>query len=227
MPYKGKTTKLTRHWRFFKRYLSKPSTVGAVGPSSDMLAAALCEPLCKCARPARILEIGAGTGAVTQHIGMLMSDHDELDICEIEPEFASILRRDVLSRPVFASAVEDGRVRLLEMPVQDLSESRRYDFVVSGLPLTVFELRDVRNVFSVIRRCLKPGGILSYFEYVGMRRTSRLLSVGKSRRRIRMVSAYLSKRIRNHQIDRRTVLMNLPPAHARHLRFDRTPVLSS
>ncbi len=86
--------------------------------------------------------------------------------------------------------------------------------------LTAFALRDVRDVFRVIGRCLRPGGIFSYFEYVGLRRTSRLLSLGKRRRHKRMVSAYLSKRIKRHQFDRRTVLGNLPPAYARHLRFE-------
>jgi len=78
----------------------------------------------------------------------------------------------------------------------------------------------VEEVFAVIRRAIKPGGVLSYFEYVGLRRLSVALSLGTKRSRIRKVSDYLSDNIRTHQFDRRTVIRNLPPAHARHLRFE-------
>jgi len=109
---------------------------------------------------------------------------------------------------------------VLRHAIQDLSSDKKYDFVMSGLPLTAFELRDVEDVFDVIRRCLKPGGVFSYFEYVGLRRTSRALSLGKKRARVRAVSRYLSSTIQNHEFARDTVLVNLPPAHARHLRFE-------
>lgn len=216
---KGLSVALHQRLRFLTGYLQSPTVVGAVAPSSSTLAAALCEPYRRFRKPATVLEVGAGTGAVTRHLGPLLGEEDELDICEIHTEFADILERDVLSRPDFAPGVAAGRVRLLRSPVQEIECEDRYDFVISGLPLTAFTLRDVQDVFGVIRRSLKPGGVLSYFEYVGLRRTSRLLSVGRRRARIRSVSTYLSEQLREHQIDRTTVLRNLPPAYARHLRF--------
>ncbi len=211
---------LGHHWCFFSRYLRRPHVVGALAPSSRALAAALCEPYRRASRPATVLEVGAGTGAVTRYLGTILGSEDRLDICEIEPDFAEILERDVLSSPAFASAVAGGRIRLLRQAVQSLSDEARYDFVISGLPLTAFELGDVEDVFTVIRRSLKPGGVFSYFEYVGLRRASTVLAVGRRRGRVRTVSRYLSRRIREHQFARETVLRNLPPAHARHLRFD-------
>ena len=86
--------------------------------------------------------------------------------------------------------------------------------------MTGFPLPLVHEVFDVIRRLLKPEGVLSYYEYVGLRRTSRLLSIGPSRERYRSVSAFLTGAIRNHQFAHRLVMKNIPPAHARHLRFD-------
>lgn len=206
--------------RFLKGYLRRPNIVGALAPSSHALAAALCEPYRQHRQPARILEVGAGTGAVTRHIGRLLRDKDELDICEIVPDFADILEEEVLSLSDFAPAVADGRVRLLRAAFQDIPFEGRYDFVISGLPLTAFDLRDVREVFQVVKKTLKPGGVFSYFEYMGLRRTSRVLAVGRRRGRIRLVSAYLSRRIRDFQFDRQTVLWNILPAHARHLSFD-------
>ncbi|MBI4719136.1 MAG: methyltransferase domain-containing protein [Planctomycetes bacterium] len=211
---------LTHSLKFLKQYVCDPNVVGAVAPSSRALAEALCEPLRAHAGPACILEVGAGTGAITRYIGTVLQDEHELDVCEIQPDFADILERDVLSMPVFDRHMRAGRVRLFRCPIQELTEQDRYDFIISGLPLTVFELEDVQAVFAVIRRCLRPGGVFSYFEYIGLRRTSRVLALGKRRRRIRSVSAYLSDHIRAHQFRSTTVLRNFLPAHARHLRFD-------
>lgn len=220
MPQHDIISEVKHRWHFLNGYLRAPKTVGAVGPSSRALAAALSEPFRRHTRPARLLEVGAGTGAITRYLGTLLGDEDELDICEIQADFARVLEEEVLTRAEFVPAVRSGRIRLLQLPIQELVHENHYDFVISGLPLTAFDLRDLRDVFKVINRCLKPGGTFSYFEYVGLRKTSSLLSVGRERRRIRMVSAYLSKRIRRHQFEDRTVLRNFPPAHARHLRFD-------
>ena len=130
----------------------------------------------------------------------------------------------MLSGADFSGAVASGRVRLLRSPVQELACENRYDFVISGLPLTSFTLEDLRDVLTTIRASLRPGGVLSYFEYAGLRHASRLLSIGRRRKRIKRVSDYLSENIRNHQFARRTVLGNFPPAYARHLRFDEKTV---
>lgn len=211
---------LGQRWRFARQYLREPNVVGALAPSSSALALALCEPFRRRTRPARVLEVGAGTGAITRHIGPLLGDHDELDVCEIQPSFADILEREVLAHDSFASARAQGRLRVLCKPVQELTQNNHYDFVISGLPLTAFAFEDLQAVLATIRRSLRPGGVFSYFEYVALRRASRLLSFGGKRRRIQRVSAYLSEHIREHQFDREIVLRNFPPAHARHLRFE-------
>jgi len=211
--------KLTHSIRFFKRYLNDPRTVGAIAPSSTGLSQALCDPYRWCDRPARVLEVGAGTGSVTRQIGRLLRPDDRLDICEINPVFADILEKDVLTNRDFRDPVAAGRVRLLRLPVQEIENADPYDFILSGLPFTAFELRDVEDIFEVIKRCLRPGGVLSYFEYVGLRKTSAALSWGKNRSRVRSVSSFMSKTIKDYQFARRTVFGNLPPAHARHLRF--------
>jgi len=209
--------------KFIREYVSHPTTVGAVAPSSPALARALCEPFRRYRRPARVLEVGAGTGAVTRYLGRILGPEDELDICEVQPRFADVLRREVLGKPDFERAVASGRVRLLIKPVQDIGVENHYDFIISGLPFTVFDLEDVRDVFASFRKYLKRNGVLSYFEYVAMRRTSRTLALGKSRRRVRSVSRFLSEHIKDHQFAKHTVLRNFPPAHARHMQFRDIP----
>ncbi len=211
-----------RHIRFLKEYVSEPNVVGAVAPSSQFLAAALCVPFQNHQGGCRVLEVGAGTGAVTRYLGTIIGQEDELDICEIQPEFIKVLKQDILTHPNFADAVATKRVKLLPHPVQDIEGEDKYDFVISGLPLTAFALRDVHDVFKVIRRCLKPSGVLSYFEYVGFRAMSSTFAVGSRRKRVRHVSAYLDRKIRNFQINSKTVLRNVMPARTRYFKFNGT-----
>lgn len=210
---------LDQRWHFLREYFREPNVVGALAPSSRALAAALCEPYRRYQQPATVLEVGAGTGAITRYLGTILGEEDELDICEMQPDFTNILRRDVLSSADLAPAVSQGRVRLLEAPVQELTHENRYDFIISCLPLTTFDLCEVQEVFAVLRRCLKPSGVLSYFEYMGVRRTSSAFAIGKRRKRIRSVSSFLNRNIHAHQFKRRSVFQNIPPAHARYLRF--------
>jgi len=212
--------KLSHSISFLQRYLEQPRSGGAIAPSSSHLCGAVCEPFRKRDKPARVHEAGAGTGAVTRVLGRYLGPEDRLDVCEIAPSLADIVERDVLTMPCFRRAVAEGRVRLLRRPAQDLGDVGPYDYIVSGLPFTAFELDTIKHVFDVMKRSLKPDGVFSYYEYVGLRRTSAALAVGKNRQRARAVSSFMTETIREHQFARHTVLGNLPPAHARHLRFN-------
>lgn len=218
---------IPHHVRFLQTYLKQPGVVGAISPSSQALAVALSEPYRRHPGAARVLEVGAGTGAITRYLGTILRPGDEFDVCEIQPDFADILERDVLSQPAFRPHLAAGRVRLLRSAVQELSFEHKYDYIISGLPFTVFTYTDVCAIFDVIRRCLKPNGVFSYFEYLAMRKATRMLSLGRHRDRIRAVSSYLSSNIKAHQFAQRIVLLNFPPAHARHLRFNGTAALAS
>ena len=210
---------LSETLEFFRSYLDDPFVVGAVAPSSHRLAAALVRPFAKRRRGARVLEIGAGTGRISRRIAHLLRPEDHFDICEIKDSFADTIESEVLSAPRLQQARSDGRIRLLRCPAERLRDPEGYDFVVSGLPFTAFEPSLVESILASVRRNLRPGGVFSYFEYVGLRKLNHTLAIGRSRRRIRAVSALLDRHIDRHQFSRETVLWNLPPAHARHWRF--------
>jgi phosphatidylethanolamine/phosphatidyl-N-methylethanolamine N-methyltransferase len=205
---------------FVRQFLSNPHSIGAIAPSSRLLARALCEPYQASPSPASVLEVGAGTGAVTKYIGGLLRRADTLDICEISPVFTEWLRENLLTSPTFAGPVAEGRVRLLQGPVQDVVGDRKYHYIISGLPLTIFTVDQVRQILDTLRRCLHPGGVFSYFEYIGLRKLSSALMTGRERRRAQAVSQFLNRSIREYQFHRRTVLINVPPAFARHWRFE-------
>lgn len=206
-------------WQFLKRYVAAPHVTGAVAPSSRRLAEALVRPFARSPRPARVLEIGAGTGPVTRVIGRHLGPQDRLDVCELQDELADVLERDVLSRAPLDRASREGRVRLIRGPVEEIDAAGVYDFVICGLPFTAFDPPSVRRIMGVIERTLKPGGTFSYFEYVGLRRLSCTFGFGVGRRRVRRVSRLLDRLIARHQVRRETVWLNVPPAYGRHWRF--------
>jgi phospholipid N-methyltransferase len=190
-----------------------------VAPSSRYLAAALVRPFSERTCPATVLEIGAGTGRVTTRLIDLLGPEDHLDVCEIQPSLADLIESRVMSTPHARAARARGRLRLLRCPAQDIVDPHGYDFIISGLPFTAFGPELVQTILDAVQRNLRPDGVFSYFEYLVLRRLNRSFALGGSRRRIRAVSAILDRYIRDHQFSRETVLLNIPPAYARHWRF--------
>lgn len=211
---------LARTWTFFRHYLGAPDVVGAVAPSSRGLGRALAAPFAGRTSPARVLEVGAGTGAVTRVIAELMGDDDRLDICEIQPRFADAIQRDLIDAGPLHKPHREHRVRLLRTAVQNVIEPNAYDYVICGLPFTAFSIGDVTEILEVIEGNLRPGGTFSYFEYVFLRKLGCAFSMGERRGQIRAVSARMDGLIAAHQVDRQTIWTNIPPAYARHLRFE-------
>lgn len=211
---------LARTWTFFRHYLGAPDVVGAVAPSSRGLGRALAAPFAARTSPARVLEVGAGTGAVTRVIAELMGDDDRLDICEIQPRFADAIQRDLIDAGPLHNSHRDGRVRLLRTAIQNVIEPGAYDYVICGLPFTAFSIDDVTEILDVIKGNLRPGGTFSYFEYVFLRRLGCAFSTGERRKQVRAVSTRMDQLITAHQVARQTIWTNIPPAYARHIRFE-------
>ncbi len=212
------------HWySFFRSYLAQPEVVGAVAPSSRALARALGAPFAARTRPARLLEVGAGTGAVTRHLVTLLRPDDHLDICEIQPAFGDILERTVLADPAVAGLCATGRINLIRGPVQDIARDQPYDYIVSGLPLTSFSPELVRTILQTIEALISPAGVFSYFEYVALRKLRVAGSPLSGKPQAREVSRILDEHIARHEIGHKLVLMNVPPAYARYWRFGPTP----
>ena len=207
---------ISQRVKFLRRFLANPHQVGAIAPSSRRLAGALCEPMARRTSPSRILEVGAGTGAITRHLIDLLGPNDQLDICELRPDFCTALEGNILSQPAATLARSQGRIQLLTCCVQQIDRPEHYDFIISGLPLNSFDPESVEAILDRIMANLARGGVFSYFEYVGLGRITRHLASSATRQRTRAVRELLKQRIKRHQFARRTVLWNVPPAYARH-----------
>jgi phosphatidylethanolamine/phosphatidyl-N-methylethanolamine N-methyltransferase len=214
-----------RYWtecrEFFSQFRQQYFTTGSILPSSRALGRALVTPLRKIKPPRTVLEVGPGTGAVTAEILRCLRAGDRFDIVEINAHFVQLLERRFAEDPHFQRHRK--QVRILHMPVQEVPGVGEYDFMISGLPLNNFPVALVRDIFVSYRRLLKPEGVLSYFEYLWIRPIKMLLVGKKDKKRLHVLSRMLERRIRAHQIGDERVFLNVPPAIARHFRFERLP----
>jgi phosphatidylethanolamine/phosphatidyl-N-methylethanolamine N-methyltransferase len=209
-----------RYWtecrEFFRQFREQYNTTGSVLPSSRGLARALIRPMRRRDGPRRVLEVGPGTGAVTQEIVRQLRPGDRLDIVEINASFVDLLRRRFDQEPAFRRCRDQSR--LLHAPIQAVEGQGIYDFVISGIPLNNFVPPLVEEIFASYRRLLRPEGTLSYFEYVAIRDVKRTL-IAAERERLTALSALLEENIRRFQVAEEVVVFNVPPAVARHMVF--------
>jgi phospholipid N-methyltransferase len=202
---------------FFRQCRRQFRTTGAILPSSRFLARALVSEIAKPRGPARILEVGPGTGSVTRQLLRRMLPKDQLDAVEINANF--IVRLQLRLEHDRAYQRLRDRVRIIHSAVEDLPGESVYDFIVSGLPLNNFPVDMVRRIFHTYDRLLRPGGILTYYEYQFIRSLKTPFVNRRERRRLFRVGRVVGGYIREYQIRRERIFINVPPATVRHLRF--------
>ncbi len=203
--------------QFYRQFREQYHTTGSILPSSRALARAMTRPLRRMKAPRRILEVGPGTGAITAAIVRALRPGDQFDIVEINTDFVAHIERRFAQEPDFRRVRQ--QCRILHMPVQEVPGERCYDFMISGLPLNNFSLALVEDIYKSYERLLKPDGTLTCFEYVWIRQMKMPFVPTSERDRLSKLTRFLEGKIRRYQIGEDIVMLNVPPAVARHLRF--------
>ena len=142
---------------------------------------------------------------------------DELWMVELNPTFASHLRSAFSEKPSFRDVAD--RCHLIEGSVQQLGHEGQFDLVISGLPLNNFSSEDVRDILQAYAKLLKPGGILSFFQYILIRPAKMFVSVGPERDRLKGVGDAIEGVLGEREFAREWVWVNVPPAWVHHIRF--------
>ena len=204
------------HLEFFRQFRRRFDTTGSVMPSSRFLARAMTGPFQSRRQPARILEVGPGTGAVTRRIVRLMQPSDRLDLVEINETFAGLLQRRFESDAAYRRVAPQSTIHV--GPLQEFEGNGPYDFIVSGLPLNNFSIELVREIFDSYLRLLAPDGVLSYFEYMYVRPIRKVVGKQAGRRHIRELDDVLAGYLDKYRFRRSWVFCNFPPAWVQHLR---------
>lgn len=197
---------------------------GSVLPSSRFLARAMTGRLRGVRRPARILEVGPGTGALTREIVRYLQPGDTLDLVEINAQFVQVLEARLRSDWPFRRVRR--QVEIIHAPLQSIRDGRPpYDVAISALPLNNFPPALVTELFDVFAHVMSPSGVLSYFEYIAVRRLRSRWTIGAERTRLAQLDTILRNNLARYQFRQDAVLVNFPPAWVHHLSFsaDQTP----
>lgn len=216
---------------FFKQFVRNFRSTGALAPSSRFLASSLARFVREHRyvagqKPRRILEVGPGTGSVTRAIIKSLGPNDHLTLVEINRAFVKHLKLRLRVDELF-TGVKD-RVTVIHGRFEELETDTPFDVIVSGLPLNNFTPKEVQEILGTYRRMLGRDGVLSFFEYIAVRRAKHIFANRAERQRLREVGRIMKETLKPVRIDRDMIVANLPPAWVHHVSWRKEkPTLDS
>jgi len=181
-----KSLRLDDEMQFIRSWIEKPLSTGAVMPSSRVLARAMARYVDP-QSSGPIIELGPGTGPVTEALVRRGVDPARLILVEFNPDFCRLLR----SRYPAATVVQGDAYRLRRLLGDYVAKPAAA--VVSGLPLVTKPLRTRLRLISEAMTLLAEGAPFVQFTYAMLPPIPRELSG------VRAESSEL-------------IWMNLPPA---------------
>jgi len=153
-----KSLRLDDEVRFIRSWIEKPLATGAVMPSGKVLARAMARYVDP-NEDGPVIELGPGTGPVTEALVEHGVDPSRLVLVEFNPTFCRLLR----SRYPAATVVQGDAYRLRRLLESLMREPAAA--VVSGLPLVTKPLRTRLRLMSDALTLLKPGAPFVQFTY--------------------------------------------------------------
>jgi phosphatidylethanolamine/phosphatidyl-N-methylethanolamine N-methyltransferase len=144
--------------RFFRAWIEKPLTMGSVTPSSPFLTKAIAAQA-EIDRPGKIVELGPGTGVVTDALVARGVPQERLVLIEYNGEFCTLLRKRFPGATVIEGDAYDVD-RTLGHPADGSLAT-----VISGLPLFTKPLEMRRSLIDTSFRLLAPGAPFVQFSY--------------------------------------------------------------
>jgi phosphatidylethanolamine/phosphatidyl-N-methylethanolamine N-methyltransferase len=149
----------SEYWHFISAFLRRPLTVGAVAPSSPALARAMVPP--NDLKSAQIVvELGAGTGAITREIRQRIGLNTELAAFELHPDATGCLRKKFPGIHVIQDTAENLRQHL------DRLGHRYADCIISGLPWSTMSDPLQSRILDAVLASLHPEGVFSAMVYL-------------------------------------------------------------
>lgn len=155
---RSKNQRIDDDVRFFRSWFEKPLSTGAVMPSSKLLARTMANYVAP-ASDGPIIELGPGTGPITEALVERGIDEQRLVLVEFNPGFCRLLR----ARYPAATVLQGDAYRLRHL-LGDMI-FRRGAAVVSGLPLVTKPLRTRLRLLNEAFGLLAPGAPFIQFTY--------------------------------------------------------------
>jgi phosphatidylethanolamine/phosphatidyl-N-methylethanolamine N-methyltransferase len=189
-------TGLADYWHFLARFVQRPRTIGAIAPSSARLARTVLDH-CAVGSAGVVVELGAGSGAISNLILRRLRPGAVFIALEIDPRQAEHLKKQFPNLTVCCESAENLGACLARHGCECA------DCIISGLPWANMSQAVQDRIMNEVAATLSPGGIFCGFGYV---HASWFPSSRKFRQRL---SSQFS-RVRLSPV----IWRNLPPAFA-------------
>ncbi len=145
---------------FLREWLANPQRTGSVAPSSPMLTSAMARWLPRDPE-SFVLELGPGTGAVTDALLKRGLREDRLIAIEHNPTLARLLQKKYPRAHIVSGDAWQMDTLLAELPVSVVSVGA----VISSLPLLNFSKAQADALAQKIRAVLEPRGRWVQYSY--------------------------------------------------------------
>jgi phosphatidylethanolamine/phosphatidyl-N-methylethanolamine N-methyltransferase len=197
----------------YKAYQKNPRRVGEVVPCSSRVAKKLTELIRPEYSPKRILEVGAGSGAMTSKIITKMNENDHLDLVEIEPILCDVLKEKF------------GHVKNVSIHCTDFLQwhpKDKYDYVISTLPFNSFPHDLVQKLIDHLIDVSKDGANLSFVELKWLSSFRKIAMNKAEKEKFQKTLDTAGNFYKKYALYDTNVYMNFPPIIIYHLKIDKS-----
>ncbi len=150
---------MSERLKFIREFVRRPRQTGAVAPSSPALAKAITDWI-DWTEVMRVIELGPGTGSITEVILQWLQPGAEYLGIDANPRMAQELRRRFPGVQVVVDKAAN---------TEEICRSRGWaevDAIVSGLPFVAFPEAQKRRIILAAANALRSGGYFTTFQYV-------------------------------------------------------------
>lgn len=147
--------------RFIRSWIEKPLSIGAVTPSSKQLARMMASYV-DVSASGPVVELGPGTGPITEALVSHGVKPDRLVLVEFDPTFCRLLR----NRYPEARVLQGDAYALRKLLAEELRQPA--SAMVSGLPLFTKPLKTRLKMLKEAFTLMAPGAPFIQFTYAGI-----------------------------------------------------------
>ena len=195
---------------FVKAFLRSPKEVGTVFTCTPSVGKELIRYLDQYQEPCSILEIGAGSGTISQVIVDNMRSGDMADLVEIDSGLCQRLHERF---------DRDLDVNVACCSILDWDPGYQYDLVVCTLPFVSFDAKFNTQLLQHIKRLTKPGGRMAHVELILASSLKGLILFGKKLRIFRESRDVMDDFFDSYGVGRTVVWRNIPPINIFHTKL--------
>ena len=153
--------KMSEKFIFFKRFISAPSQIGSVTPSSKYLMHEMLNKI-SWSECESIVELGAGTGVFTGKIAEKMVS-GRLFVFEIDEKLRGMIKANQKYNKKLEVSIHSNAEELPET-IESFG-LQKVDCILSSLPFTALPHKMTDNILNAVTKCLKPDGKFVAYQY--------------------------------------------------------------